>query len=708
MPLGFANPALLFGALASALPVIIHFLSRRKVRRVAFSDLRFLEDVRSRQSRSLGLRRWLLLLLRVLAILLITLAVAGPRWGGLATGGDGVRSLLFVVDTSASMGTQLEQGTRFDAAVAACGEMIGALPDGSHVQVLTAGAVTGPVFGEWLPAGAGTRQGLTALRQTDGAFDLAAVLTAAAREVARAPSATVELVLLSDLQQVGDPTGLDRALARLVGAGHVKVLVRPVGTATVGGGVLDVRLPARAVQQGENVSVGATVLAPEGEQVFVLEVDGRPVAETVVQGTGQVPVDIDFPLAVPAAGLHRGRVRKGSDAFPADDARPFALQVPDRIRVLLVHGADRPVDGVAGRGRWRFLAQALQPGGGPGLFRVTEVTSDALTTGDLAAAQVVVCVECDPLGRRALGGLQSWLEGGGAALFLTGDPSRQTWLAGSLLPLLGLPDTPVYRREPAANAQRPRIIDAAHPVFAGLEADALATFEEVRWQRWWQLEEGTQRVLLDLTDGSPLLIEGAVGEGRFVLLPFDLDPAGNTLVTSPMALPFFQRLTAWLAGGAGSTGAVNTQVGQRAQVAVLQDRGDTRLEQASRLLVSDDRSDQGRTADLVWYRGRPTLTGDILARAGFTTFTAGDDTVGLVAAGLPAAESGLALESAADWSSRLGARGLPVAGLIDPTAGIPFDEVLSGRSLASWFFALAALILLLELTLGRGLTPHSD
>ncbi len=74
MPLVFANPALLLGALAAAVPVIIHFLSRRKVQRKKFSDLRFLDEVQAKQARSLGIRRWLLLLLRVLAILLIALA----------------------------------------------------------------------------------------------------------------------------------------------------------------------------------------------------------------------------------------------------------------------------------------------------------------------------------------------------------------------------------------------------------------------------------------------------------------------------------------------------------------------------------------------------------------------------------------------------------------------------------------------------------
>ncbi len=161
MPLSFLNPGLLFGLLAAALPVIIHFLSRRRTRRVAFSDLRFLQEEESHQARRRGVQRWLLLLLRVLIVALLALAAARPHWGGLPGGGG--RSVLFVLDASASMQAQQENGrTRFAAAVDLAGEMAASLPEGSSVHALLAGAVPRPLFAAWLPAGAPARTALTA------------------------------------------------------------------------------------------------------------------------------------------------------------------------------------------------------------------------------------------------------------------------------------------------------------------------------------------------------------------------------------------------------------------------------------------------------------------------------------------------------------------------------------------------------------------
>ena len=134
MHLTFANPSLLLGALAAVVPILIHFLSRRRVVRVAFSDLRFLEAVQAKQARSLDLRRLLLLLLRVLAILCVVAAVARPRISGLAAVPAGARSVLFVIDASASMQTQHKEGTRFAAALRSCAEMAGSLPEDSEIM----------------------------------------------------------------------------------------------------------------------------------------------------------------------------------------------------------------------------------------------------------------------------------------------------------------------------------------------------------------------------------------------------------------------------------------------------------------------------------------------------------------------------------------------------------------------------------------------
>jgi len=700
MPLSFLNPSLLFGTAAAALPIIIHFLSRRRVRRQRFSDLRFLDEVQSRQARSLGIRRWLLLLLRVLAILLVALAAAGPRWGGVGTT-SGDRSVLFVLDTSASMGTQMESGIRLDAALQACEQMIRALPKSAAVQIITSGSGTAPLFGDWLPAGAGAAGGLSVVQLTDGPFDLPAVLRESARLVARAPGTPVEVVVLSDLQLTAADVRLGPAATRLTEAGATRFLVHRIGEPAPGGGILAVDLPGRAVRPGENITLRARVLPAFDEQVFSLELDGRPVAEAVTSGTVGKIVEVEFPVTVPGVGLHRGIVRKESDAFPGDDQRPVALSVPEAVAVLLVHGPDRPADAVAGRGGWRYLAQALAPGEGPSPFRVRAIPDTDLTTGAMSASDVVVFVNPEPLGRRALEGFLGWLEQGGAALFLVGDPTLSGYLSHTILPQLGLPAT-VDFQSVEGPGQHVRVVDPEHPVFAGLDPEAVATFEDIVWRRWFRTLEGDGAALLTLTGEDPVLIEGARGVGKFALLPFDLLSSGSDLAASPMALPFFQRLTSWLARPGRLAAAVNTEVGTEAVVRPLQLESGSAMEEAENLLVIDTEGRRTGAATLAWQAGVPLLKGGIISRAGFITFMAGQDTLGLVAAGIPASESNLELREVQDWINLMQEQDLDVVVDLSNRAPADFMGALGGHNAAPWLLGLALLLLLVEVRLGRG------
>lgn len=74
----FLNASLIFGALAAAVPIVLHLLARREPRKVVFPSVRFLvQRFESNRSR-LRVRRWWLLALRIAALVLLALALARP------------------------------------------------------------------------------------------------------------------------------------------------------------------------------------------------------------------------------------------------------------------------------------------------------------------------------------------------------------------------------------------------------------------------------------------------------------------------------------------------------------------------------------------------------------------------------------------------------------------------------------------------------
>ena len=73
--MGFLNPLFFLGALAVAVPILLHLIKRENAKKMEFPSLMFLRRIRKRTIRYQRLRHLLLLLLRVLAFLLIILAI---------------------------------------------------------------------------------------------------------------------------------------------------------------------------------------------------------------------------------------------------------------------------------------------------------------------------------------------------------------------------------------------------------------------------------------------------------------------------------------------------------------------------------------------------------------------------------------------------------------------------------------------------------
>jgi len=708
VPITFLNPGLLLGLMAAAIPLAIHLWRRRRARRVEFSDLRFLAEVQVRQSRSLGLRRTLLLIIRMLILILLALAAARPRVSGLAPGGGGAVSMVMLIDGSASMQTQYAGGDRFDSARDLAAAMAAGLPADSEVQVITAADSPLPLFSGWTPAAADLAPALAAAAAADGNSDLPEALREAARWAESARNRPAQVVLFSDLQN-SPPDSLDLAdaAAAIAAAGCGRILLRRVGEEAANGGVLSVDLPVRALGAGEQISVGALTMSARDGQPWVLELDDTRVAETTAVASAGSAERIAFALTVPEPGFHKGIVRGVSDRLAVDDVQPFVIEVRDRIDVLIAHGPDR---GVSGRGGWRYLAAALDPVAGTrdsvgDLFSVRPMAVSDLQAGDLTGVDVLICVDPGKLGRRLLEGLVDWLRGGGRMALFAGESAGADYLSTTLLPALDLPGSLVPRNRSEAGAEALELPGVDHPLLRGWPEDALSTIAEARWRRFLGVTNpGPAPVPLAFSGGDPALIEIGIGAGVCAFLPFHLDPADGDLAFNPMFPPLARRLASWLAAGGAGSATANVTVGDPLALRLPLDLPRGWLDGAPAVLFSATGNDAGRRlpARIEWRRGNPWLVADPARRRGFYAFVVNGDTLGLVAAAAPAAETSSRMLDTKGFAAYLQAAGMAEPSDLGKTEPEGLAAVLAGRELAPWLFGLAVLLMLAEIALGRG------
>lgn len=80
----FLQPSYLWGLLALAIPIAIHFWSRKKVPTIKVGSIQFISQTKSKQSKSIQINEWWLLLLRCLIIALLVGILAEPQTTTLA------------------------------------------------------------------------------------------------------------------------------------------------------------------------------------------------------------------------------------------------------------------------------------------------------------------------------------------------------------------------------------------------------------------------------------------------------------------------------------------------------------------------------------------------------------------------------------------------------------------------------------------------
>ncbi len=74
----FYNPNILYGLIAVVIPLIIHLFNFKRFKKVYFSNLAFLKDVQQQSKRHSQWRHLVIMALRMLAIIALVLAFAGP------------------------------------------------------------------------------------------------------------------------------------------------------------------------------------------------------------------------------------------------------------------------------------------------------------------------------------------------------------------------------------------------------------------------------------------------------------------------------------------------------------------------------------------------------------------------------------------------------------------------------------------------------
>lgn len=705
--LSFLNPALLWGLGLVGVPILIHFLQRRRPALVPWGAMEFLRLSSRRRSRRLMLEQLLLLLLRCLIAALLALALSRPvmRLPGAAGLARGPVHAVIVLDNSYSMGYRLEPGsdrTALDAARDRALQLLRTgLRQGDAVSlILASDPPSAPLRAPTLDLDLAARQirsGVT-LSERSTSYSGAAGL---ALQVARdSKFANREVYFIGDAQRTGWDAG-DRQVWQEL-ADRARTVIVPVREASADNLAVEwVQAAGGVAVAGVETTIQARVVnhgrAPVRGRRVLLETSGgrTSTAATVSLDPGQAEV-VRFHQIFASPGDYECVVRLQADRLPLDDRAMLALRVRRRLRVLLLR--DGGAASSAAEDPSLFLQLALAPPAEGDAPSEQQMEVRLVNRGDLPAALkegADLAVLCDlrelPQAERQM--LGSFVQQGGGLLVFPGTRAEPA----------------LYNRDLAAGSPRllPARLGARVSQETSLDAQSIQHPALERFRGARDIEPGTARfkqhyrlelpdvprgsdVIARFSGGDPAIVEGSFGRGRLLLFAFSPIPAWTDLPLKPAFVPLVHLLAGYAAAGAGSGGSA--RVGDDLYHPVL-------LDQAAGVRVQGP-GGFNRTLKPRMDGAGAAVQLENVARSGFYRFRTGTGAAALYAVNLPGGEADLHSLSREEAAAMTGTSQVQML-RPDDNLVTAVQRIRQGVELWSWMLMAALVLMLAETALAQ-------
>lgn len=583
---GFASPALLGWLALAAVPVLIHWLFRRRYREVSWAAMQFLHEAVRKQSRRTRLEQLLLLAARVLILALIVFAFARPRWADARRLDRETPPTLrvLVLDTSLSLGRKSSKdSTLLNASKSIAREIVQKSSAGDRFALARiAGSEPRLLIRQPTLIGSAVLEEIDRLPQTFERGDVAATFRQLPELIAsKQPNERCEVVVISDFQTENWPTG---QAARLLGldahASHVPyevVLIAVEPGLPDNAAVVNLTTDPPMLSAEQPMSVTATIRNAGATPLTARRVELRLDEQLADSRRVDLPlgqdVTVEFTLNAPSSGEHTLSVRLDDDSLAADNDRWLPLHVRAELSVLLVNGrpAGRPRDAAT-----FFVEQALSPksndrtSSSRGL-RVTTMPDSELPNIDFALYDVAFLCDVRELTDGDVERLRRFAQNGGGVIMSLGPTvSIETLNEVAFGPqrLMSLQLTePTTSTNPDGT---PAVFgfdpgDFTHPLLrefrgnpgAGLETALIRQYVKVAAPDVSRVRvsginprRADPEVALHFSTGDPAILTQPLGRGRSVLITTSLDETwGEWAIWAAGFVPLMHELTQYAAAG---------------------------------------------------------------------------------------------------------------------------------------------------------------
>ena len=524
--MSFLNPLMLIGVLAIAIPIIIHFLNRRKFKRVMWAAMKFVKISVDQNQRRMRLEDLILLLVRCAIVALLAFALARPALKSSTADALGQAKVTSVVilDNSYSMALPGDEGNRttFEQAQAAARTTLEALPSGSAVSLLLASDIVQGVIDEPTYDLNQARQEIDNAQVSHHATDLFPAMEKAVGILKGRADIQKEIYVITDGQASGWEQNADD-IQKLIedNKDEINLYVLRVGDKEsprnlaitkmdVFSGLtpikeslqLEIEVANHNDKDAIDVTVGLFVKAPGDKEKSG---DKLTIPKVPAGGTSSVLLY----ASLKKEGYHSIRAvlqNPPDDDLPADNQSLLVVRAVEEVRVLIVDGDQESTD-ISDHESY-FLEAALSPTD-EHYVKVDVKSPEQYAQGGLNRYTAVVMANVARLEPEDVTAIKNYLRQGGGLIFYPGDKTEAEYYNSELFEKQGILPSRwggITGNDKGDDTQDEVFIEFQkrayeHPVTA-LWNNPEYDLGSARTRRWYPLAEA-EKTSLDVKEAGP-------------------------------------------------------------------------------------------------------------------------------------------------------------------------------------------------------------
>jgi hypothetical protein len=510
----FLNPAILFGLIATAIPIALHFLNLRKLKKIEFSTLSFLKELQKTKIRKIKLKQWLLLLLRILIIILLVLAFARPTMKNITMGSSSTAktTAVIIIDNTFSMSVVTEKGSFLNHAKQIAKRLLNNFQEGDEIALIPLADVSNE------PVKPSTNFSLIkksidniSVSYVSGTINGAVVR--AAQILYQSKNYNKEIYILTDLQK-DRIFNSQKDLYSLAGMLNETVrlyLFDMHEKQATNIGIDNLVSLNQIFEKDKKVSFAARVKNYSdhsiSNSVVSLSINGKKNAQQSLNLASGEAKDISFETTLSDTGLIQVSADLEDDDILQDNKRFFSVYVPENISLLMLY--DNKDDD-------RFLKYAIQD---PACkIKITETILGQLSSVNLNSYDVVFVTGSERNSNWT--NLKQYVDKGGKIAILPGSSSTFNNFSNLCKALsIAFPSGTIGKQNSSVSFAQIDKIDFQNPLLSDLfenKNDQHIESPEVYY--YFKINPGSiGKNIISMLDNSSFLSEYKMGNGKVFL-----------------------------------------------------------------------------------------------------------------------------------------------------------------------------------------------